>query len=97
MFDIATAMMNPFRKAIDKLTDEQIEARVWEEICGMGPALFTFHVICKRTELRHSIEDVERVVATLNRFESMGRIEHAEDIKSGDGSIKLYRLVDVIG
>ena len=96
-FDIASALMKPFEDRLKRLTEEQAEMIVWEHCTDMGEALFTAHVICRRAEMNNDMKDYQRVVAILNRLESLGRIEHAEDVKTGDRIVKLYRVVHVAG
>lgn len=92
-FDIASALMKPFEDRLNRLSEEQAEMIVWNHCTDMGKALFTPHVICRRAEMNNDMKDYQRVVAILNRLESLGRIEHAEDVKTGDRTVKLYRVV----
>ena len=96
-FDIASALMKPFEDKLKRMSDEQAEMMVWNQCAEMGKALFTPYVICKRMELRHDMTNHRRVIAILNRLEKLGRIEHAENVNSGDSIVKLYRVVSCDG
>lgn len=96
-FDIASALMQPFKDKLQRMSEERVEQIIWSHCVDMGTALFTSHVICKRAELNHDMKDFQRVIAILNRFESIGLIEHAQDVKTGDRVVKLYRVVHGAG
>ena len=96
-FDIASALMKPFEDKLKRMSDEQAEMMVWNHCADMGRALFTAHVICRRVQLGNGMNDAKRVIAILERLESLGRIEHAENVNSGDSVVKLYRVVSCDG